>query len=121
MQVFSDLCVVSYWIDTLVLKTEGNTYATLLHHPFLFKRNPTQAQEVAPRHNCLSRGFPRRGEGDAAKCSVCISLSFENQGINLVGDNAQVTEYLHKQSTTCSQRDKGVVNPFTVTCKGEIS
>jgi len=30
-------CVVSYWIDTLVLKTEGNTYATLLHHPFLFK------------------------------------------------------------------------------------
>ena len=32
-----DLCVVSYWIDTLVLKTEGNTYATLLHHPFLFK------------------------------------------------------------------------------------
>ena len=32
----------SYWIDTLVLKTEGNTYATLLHHPFLFKRKPTQ-------------------------------------------------------------------------------
>jgi hypothetical protein len=29
--------VVSYWIDTLVLKTEGNTYAPLLHHPFLFK------------------------------------------------------------------------------------
>ena len=32
-----DSCVASYWIDTLVLKTEGNTYATLLHHPFLFK------------------------------------------------------------------------------------
>ena len=32
-----DLSVASYWIDTLVLKTEGNTYATLLHHPFLFK------------------------------------------------------------------------------------
>ena len=31
------LHVVSFWIDTLVLKTEGNTYATLLHHPFLFK------------------------------------------------------------------------------------
>ena len=30
-------CVVSYWIDTLVLKIEGNTYAPLLHHPFLFK------------------------------------------------------------------------------------
>ena len=28
-------------------KTEGNTYATLLHHPFLFKGKPTHAQEVA--------------------------------------------------------------------------
>ena len=28
-------------------KTEGNTYATLLHHPFHFKGKPTQAQEVA--------------------------------------------------------------------------
>ena len=37
-----DLSVASYWIDTLVLKTEGNTYATLLHHPFLFKGKPTQ-------------------------------------------------------------------------------
>ena len=37
-----DLSVVSYWIDTLVLKTEGNTYATLLHHPFLFQGKPTQ-------------------------------------------------------------------------------
>ena len=45
---------------------------------------------------------------------------FENQGINPVGDNAQVTEYLHKQTTTCTQRDKGVVNPFMVTCKSEI-
>ena len=42
-----DLHVVSYWIDTLVLKTEGNTYTTLLHHPFLFKGKPTHAQEVA--------------------------------------------------------------------------
>ena len=49
VQVFGDLCVVSYWIDTLVLKTEGNTYATLLHHPFLFKGKPTQDQEVARR------------------------------------------------------------------------
>ena len=46
VQVLGDLCVVS-WIDTLVLKTEGNTYATLLHHPFLFKGKPTHAQEVA--------------------------------------------------------------------------
>ena len=34
--------MISYWIDTLVLKTEGNTYATLLHHPFLLKGKPTQ-------------------------------------------------------------------------------
>ena len=37
-----DLRVVSYWIDTLVSKPEGNTYATLLHHPFLFKGKSTQ-------------------------------------------------------------------------------
>ena len=42
-----DSRVVSYWIDTLVLKTEGNTYATLLHHPFLFGENQRSAQEVA--------------------------------------------------------------------------
>ena len=28
-------------------KTEGNTYATLLHHPFLFGENQHGAQEVA--------------------------------------------------------------------------
>ena len=49
VQVLGDLCVVSYWIETLVLKTEGNIYATLLHHPFLFKGKPTHAQEVALR------------------------------------------------------------------------
>ena len=47
VQVLGDLSIVSYWIDTLFLKTEGNTYATLLHHPFLFKGKPTHAQEVA--------------------------------------------------------------------------
>ena len=30
-------------------KTGGNTYATVLHHPFLFKGKPTHAQEVARR------------------------------------------------------------------------
>ena len=49
VQVLGDLRIVSYWIDTLVLKTEGNTYATLLHHPFLFKGKPTHAQEVVRR------------------------------------------------------------------------
>ena len=32
-----------------VSKTEGNTYATLLHHPFPFQGKPTHAQEVARR------------------------------------------------------------------------
>ena len=30
-------------------KTEGNTYSTLLHHPFLFGENQRSAQEVARR------------------------------------------------------------------------
>ena len=37
VQVFSDLCVVSYWIDTLVLKLREILISTFLHHPFLFK------------------------------------------------------------------------------------
>ena len=32
----------SYWFDYLGIITEGNTYATLFHHPFLFKGKPTQ-------------------------------------------------------------------------------
>ena len=45
-----DSCVISYWIDTLVLKTEENTYATLLHHPFLFKGKPTQCWRGSSHH-----------------------------------------------------------------------
>ena len=37
VQVFGDLCIVSYWIDTLVLKLREILISTLLHHPFLFK------------------------------------------------------------------------------------
>mgnify|MGYP005831127451 CR=1 FL=1 len=37
VQVYSDLCIVSYWIDTLVLKLREILISTLLHHPFLFK------------------------------------------------------------------------------------
>ena len=66
------------------------------------------------------RWFSLKEERVMQQSSVSISLSFENQGINPVGDDAQVTEYLHKQSRTCNQRDKGVVNPFTVTRKSEI-
>ena len=38
-------CILLDWY--LGYKNEGNTYATLLHHPFLFKGKPTHAQEVA--------------------------------------------------------------------------
>ena len=40
-------------------KTKGNTYATLLHHPFLFKGKPTHAQEVA---RSLPSSSSKRGE-----------------------------------------------------------
>ena len=36
-------------------KTEGNTYATLLHHPFLFKGKPTQGSRGSNKdfwHRC---------------------------------------------------------------------
>ena len=66
------------------------------------------------------RWFSLEEERVMQQSSVSISLSFENQGINPVEDDAQVIEYLHKQSRTCNQRDKGVVNPFTVTRKSEI-
>ena len=54
VQVFGGLCVVSYWIDTLVLKTEGDTYSTLLHHPFLFK-GKTNASSRSSRKNFWRR------------------------------------------------------------------
>ena len=37
MQVFGDLCIVSYWIYTLVLKLREILISTFLDHPFLFK------------------------------------------------------------------------------------
>ena len=46
-----------------------------------------------------------------------ISLSFENQGINLVGDNEQVTEYLQKQSTLAPNAIKGLSNPSWLIAK----
>ena len=41
--------MVSYWIDTLVLKTEGNTYATIAASPFPLQGKLMQAQDVARR------------------------------------------------------------------------
>ena len=40
-------------------KTEGNTYATLLHHPFLFKGKPTQCSRGS------KKDFWRRRRGDS--------------------------------------------------------
>src|ERR671919_2540073 len=38
-------------------KTEGNTYATLLHHPFLFKGKPTQCSRGSKKDFwCRCRG-----------------------------------------------------------------
>ena len=51
------------------------------------------------------------------KFIIASRAYFLHQGINPVGDNAQAIKYLHKQTPTCTQRDKGVVNPFTVICK----
>ena len=58
VQVFSDLCIVSYWIDTLVLKLREILISTLLHHPFLFK-GKTNASSRSSRKN-----FWRRRRGD---------------------------------------------------------
>ena len=45
-------------------KTEGNTYATLLHHPFLFKGKPTQCSRGS------KKDFWRRCQGVYAKKST---------------------------------------------------
>ena len=44
-----DFWGASYWIDTLVLRTKGNTYATLAASPSPLRGKPTQAQDVARR------------------------------------------------------------------------
>ena len=53
--------------------------------------------------------------------SVSISLSFENQDINPVRGSSQVPRTYTTKQEPRNQRDKGVVNRFTVTCKSEIS
>ena len=59
-------CVVSYWIDTLVLKTEGNTYSTLLHHPFLFK-GKTNASSRGSSYSHLLRVMIRQPRSDNSR------------------------------------------------------
>ena len=46
VQVLGDLRVISYWIDTLVLKNWGKYLRYCAASPFLFKGKPTHAQEV---------------------------------------------------------------------------
>ena len=43
-----DLRVVSYWIDTLVLKNRGKYLRYCVASPFPLRGNTTQAREVAP-------------------------------------------------------------------------
>ena len=45
-------------------KTEGNTYAALLHHPFLFKGKPTQCSRGS------KKDFWRRCRGVYAKVNI---------------------------------------------------
>ena len=56
------ICVCRYevtraWSPTGLIpwfsKTEGNTYATLLHHPFLFKGKPTQCSRGSRYQHCF--------------------------------------------------------------------
>ena len=63
--------------------------------------------------------FPEE-EGMMQQSSVSISLSFENQGINPVGGSSKVPRTYTNKLRTRNQHNKGVVNPFTVTCGSEI-
>ena len=68
--------MASYWIDTLVLKTEGNTYATLLHHPFLFKGKPTQCSRGSKKDFwCRCRGGLRTSQDIPSTHHKLLSLA----------------------------------------------
>ena len=67
----------------------------------------------------LALVFPEE-KGMMQQSSVSISSVFENQGINPVGGSSKLPRtYTNKQEPR-NQRDKGVVNPFTVTYESEI-
>ena len=50
-----DFWGASYWIDTLVLKTEGNTYATLSASPSPLRAKPTSLSAVALKCRDVAR------------------------------------------------------------------
>ena len=81
-----DLHVASYWIDTLVLKTKGNIYATLLHHPFLFKGKPMHAQEVAQPGTLPQK---RKDDEIPFEVTVCIPC-WTNQLANKFANNSKL-------------------------------
>ena len=61
-------------------KTEGNTYATLLHHPFLFKGKPMQCSRGS------KKDFWRRCRGDSCQ----VKSRFESQQRAIFGTVARV-------------------------------
>ena len=68
-------------------KTEGNTYATLLHHPFLFKGKPTQCSRGS------KKDFWRCCRGDS--CQVKSRFDSQQRAISgtIAGVYAQVKTY----------------------------
>ena len=81
---------------------------------------PATVPEILLATSLALRWFSLEEERVMQQSSVSISLSFENQGINLVGGYMQVPRtYTNKQEPR-NQHDKGVVNPFTATCESEI-
>ena len=48
-------------------KTEGNTYATLLHHPFLFKGKPTQCSRGSTYRNAIQENEQLRRANESLK------------------------------------------------------
>ena len=59
-------------------KTEGNTYATLLHHPFLFKGKPTQCSRGSKKdfwHRC--RGGSRKSRFDSRQRAISSAVAGE--------------------------------------------
>ena len=58
--------------------------------------------------------YKSMGSSIPLTCAWAVTATTEAGLDGAVEDGAQVTEYLHKQSRTCNQHDKGVVNPFTV-------
>jgi hypothetical protein len=79
MQVFGDLCVVSYWINTLVLKLREILISTLLHHPFLFKEKINASSRSSngdgAHGHYLAREEVLRGHGDAVCRSALVAAA----------------------------------------------